>query len=62
MATPLMAGFVTLVRQYFTDGFYPTGRSSKDDSFSPSGSLMKAVTIASAVEVKGNAVGEPQQG
>jgi hypothetical protein len=62
MSAPLLAGFVALVRQYFTEGFYPTGRRAKDDEFSPSGSLMKAVTIASAVEMRGTRLSNHNEG
>jgi len=26
MATPLVAGMITLIRQYFQEGYYPTGK------------------------------------
>lgn len=45
MATPTVAGGAALMRQYFTDGFYPTGARSAADSYSPSGALMKAVLM-----------------
>jgi len=53
MATPLLAGTMSLVRQYFTEGFYPTGRRNRRHRFSPSGSLMKATAIAGAVAIRG---------
>lgn len=53
MATPLLAGTITLVRQYFTEGFYPSGKRNSYDAFSPSGSLMKATAIAGAVAMRG---------
>eukprot|EP00959_Pyramimonas_sp_CCMP1952_P097820 2044447-Pyramimonas_sp.AAC.1 len=45
MATPLVAGSVALLRQYFTDGFYPTGAAVASDSFEPSGMLLRAVVL-----------------
>lgn len=37
-----------LVRQYYTDGFYPSGVATPSDRFSPSAALLKATLIASA--------------
>ena len=45
MATPATAGMASLVRQYFTDGFYPSGTAASADAFTPSGALIKAVLI-----------------
>ena len=45
MATPIAAGSATLVRQYFTDGWYPTGQPNASAAFGPSASLVKAVLI-----------------
>jgi hypothetical protein len=45
MATPITAGSTALVRQYFMDGFYPTGAKNPADSITPSGPLMKAILL-----------------
>ena len=45
MATPITAGATTLLRQYFTDGFYPTGTKTSANSIKPSGTLMKAMLL-----------------
>lgn len=45
MATPITAGTTALLRQYFTDGFYPTGARNAVDSLIPSGPLMKAMLL-----------------
>jgi len=50
MATPTAAGLAALVRQYYQDGFYPGGAASKN-GFQPSGALVKATLIASAVDL-----------
>jgi hypothetical protein len=47
-ASPTVAGAAALVRQYYTDGFYPTGTAVASNGFSPSAALMKATLIASA--------------
>jgi subtilisin family serine protease len=47
MATPVVAGNAALVRQYFTEGWYPVGAKRTQHSFKPLGSLVKAVLINS---------------
>jgi hypothetical protein len=48
MASPTGAGAVTLMRQYCTDGWYPTGAPVQANGFSPSAALLKAMAINSA--------------
>ena len=48
MATPTVAGGAALMRQYFADGFYPTGARTAADAYSPSAALMKAVLMNGA--------------
>lgn len=48
MACPITAGTTALVRQYFTEGWYPTGTKVAADAFIPSGALMKATVAISA--------------
>jgi len=58
MATPAVSAIATLARQYFTSGFYPSGVATPADAFTPSGPLLKAVCINSAVDVT-NIAGYP---
>ncbi|MFO0860519.1 MAG: S8 family serine peptidase [Phycisphaerales bacterium] len=51
MASPAVAGAATLVRQYFTDGFYPTGAKVPANSIVPSGALLRAMLVNSAVDM-----------
>jgi hypothetical protein len=53
MACPAIAGTALLVRQYFTDGFYPSGVANPADGFTPSGALLKAMLLNSAVDMTG---------
>jgi len=53
MATPAVSGACALVRQYFTEGWYPTGIQNPSDAFIPSGALLKAMLIASAEQMNG---------
>ena len=51
MASPAAAGLGALVRQYYTDGWYPTGAEVPGDSFVPSAALIKASLINSAEDM-----------
>ncbi len=53
MAAPAIAGAAALVRQYYTDGFYPGGSANAEDGFTPSGALLKATLLNSAVDMTG---------
>ncbi|HXH93339.1 MAG TPA: S8 family serine peptidase [Thermoanaerobaculia bacterium] len=50
-SAPSVAGAAALVRQYFTDGFYPTGVTTPANAFVPSAALLKAMLIAAARSV-----------
>jgi hypothetical protein len=50
-SAPSVAGAAALVRQYFTDGFYPTGVATPANAFAPSAALLKAMLIAAARSV-----------
>ncbi len=45
MSTPVVAGAVALVRQYFVEGWYPTGAAVAANAYTPSGPLLKAVML-----------------
>jgi len=47
MACPGVAGSALLLRQYFMDGFYPTGTKNSQDALTPTGYLIKAVILNS---------------
>ncbi|KAK9815059.1 hypothetical protein WJX73_006174 [Symbiochloris irregularis] len=53
MATPIVAGSVALVRQYFVTGFYPSGTQNSANGFNPSGALKKAVLLGGAAQMEG---------
>ncbi|MCA9312617.1 MAG: S8 family serine peptidase, partial [Phycisphaerales bacterium] len=53
MACPAVAGTGMLVRQYFRQGFYPSGSATPGDTIAPSGALLKAVLLNSAVDMTG---------
>ena len=65
MSGPMLVGLVTLVRQYFYDGFGPTGiqgfATGKQDfgnRHNPSAALVKATTINSAQRMRGYYTGD----
>lgn len=53
MATPTTAGAAALVRQYYADGYWPSGLASPRDAFLPSAALLKATLINSAQSMTG---------
>ncbi len=53
MACPAVAGSCALVRQYYVDGFYPSGLATPADSLTPSGALIKATVLNSSVDMTG---------
>ena len=57
-ATPAAAAAATLIRQYYVDGYYPTGSANPSNKFTPTGALIKASLINSAVDMT-NIAGYP---
>jgi len=53
MASPAVTGTALLVRQYFADGFYPSGGARAQDQFTPTGALVKAALLNGAVDMTG---------
>lgn len=53
MASPAVAGTALLVRQYYTDGYYPSGTANSLDAMNPSGALVKATLLNSSVDMTG---------
>ena len=47
MATPTTAGNMALIRQYFTEGYYPLGVKTAANAFEPMGALLKAAIVNS---------------
>ena len=53
MAAPTAAGAAALVRQYYEDGWYPSGAPRQSDERTPSAALIKATLINGAIEMTG---------
>lgn len=47
-SSPSVAGAAALVRQYYTEGFYPSGARNAAQAITPSAALLKATLIAAA--------------
>lgn len=55
MACPAAAGAAILARQYFTDGYYPSGTPEPDNEITPTAALIRAVLINGASDMTGAA-------
>lgn len=55
MATPGAAGLSALIRQYYRDGFYPSGAAVASDAITPSAALLRATLIHSGENMTGAA-------
>ena len=53
MATPAVSGLAMLIRQYFIEGFYPTGTATIGDEMTPTAALLRAMLINSSVDMTG---------
>ena len=53
MSCPAASGLSALIRQYYTDGFYPNGERNPSNSMIPSGALIKATLIAATRNITG---------
>eukprot|EP00605_Chrysophyceae_sp_TOSAG23-4_P002672 GSChrysophyteH1.ASY1.ANO1.2948.1 assembled CDS len=51
MATPAVSGTAGLLRQYFLEGFYPTGKKNAANSMPPLGALIKALLVHSSQKI-----------
>ncbi len=56
MATPGAAGLTALIRQYYTEGWYPSGAENAPDGFTPSAALLRATLVNSTQNMTGTAV------
>lgn len=52
-ATPHAAAAAALIRQYFTEGWYPSGEQRDGNRRTPTGALIKAVLVNSCVDMTG---------
>ncbi len=59
MATPTTAGAAALVRQYYVNGYWPSGTARAADGFAPSAALVKATLVNSAQGAAGDYTGGP---
>ncbi|KAK3278828.1 hypothetical protein CYMTET_13261, partial [Cymbomonas tetramitiformis] len=55
MAASFAAAAAAITRQYFREGFYPTGSRNSAHSMLPSGALVKAALVSGAVSLEGGA-------
>jgi len=54
MATPVVSGTAAIIRQYFEQGYYPSGKKNESDIYAtPTGALIKAVLMNGAQFLNG---------
>ena len=53
MACPVVTGGAALLKQYFESGYYPTGSPIAANGFTPSGALLRACLVNSAMDMTG---------
>ncbi len=53
MACPSATAAGALIRQYFLNGFYPSGAANAPDGFTPTGALVKAVLVNTCQDMTG---------
>jgi len=59
MTAPGVSGMVLLTREYFMNGWYPTGSPVPANAFTPSAALLKGMVVNSAVPIPYDAEGRP---
>ena len=53
MACPAIAGSALLARQFYTEGWYPSGAPTPADAFTPSGALLRATLLNATDDMTG---------
>ena len=59
MTAPGASGTALLTRQYFMDGWYPSGSPTAANAFTPTAALLKGMLVNSAVAIGFDAEGRP---
>ncbi len=59
MTAPGVSGMALLTREYFMNGWYPTGAPVPANGFTPTAALLKAMLVNSAVPIGWDAEGRP---
>lgn len=54
-ATPAAAATTALIRQYYTEGWYPSGTARPRNAMAPTGALVKATLLNATVDMAGEA-------
>ncbi|MFQ6127476.1 MAG: S8 family serine peptidase [Thermoplasmata archaeon] len=59
---PVVAGLAAITRQYFMEGWYPTGNPVVLNGFTPSAALLKSTIVAAGKQMQGNYVDRRLEG
>ena len=54
-ATPAAAATSALIRQYYTEGWYPSGTARPQNAITPTGALLKATLLNATIDMAGEA-------
>ena len=54
-ATPAAAATTALIRQYYTEGWHPTGTARPQNAITPTGALLKATLLNATLDMAGEA-------
>jgi hypothetical protein len=54
-ATPAASATTALIRQYYTEGWYPSGTARPQNSITPTGALLKATLLNATIDMAGEA-------
>ena len=60
-ASPGAGGAALMIRQYFAEGWYPSGAATPADGFDPSAALVKAMLVNSGAAIEFDAEGRPDE-
>ena len=61
MASPVTAGCAALVRQYYMEGWHPSGTVNPGDAFTPTAALVKATLLNGAIDMSGPPLAPPNR-
>jgi hypothetical protein len=59
---PVVSGLAAITRQYYTEGWYPTGSAVAGNGFTPSGALLKSTMAVAGQQMQGTRADRKSEG